>query len=452
MSTVVILSLGVALVLALPIAARVRAGRFDPFEPIFVFALAWGVMFVIRPIAIVVRDDRNFYGVDISSTLDKAVLLGLVGAVGFVTGHESRAAARLTARLPRHADLAPSGRAAVATLALGVAAMLTFVAYLAWAGGGDAFGVFLGGRGPELNDLLRDSPLWLWSLSLTIVPLALMAFAMAVVGRRLRLSLVAAVLVALALVRFLPTGTRLYLLMLVGGAVVFVYLNRGRRPGTAAIAAGLVLALVGSYTLLLFRYAETRESVGSAVDGLTSTPSRVFSPLTKRPDSEMAPALAGALTAIPTELPRRYGGVTLGDLLSRPIPRQLWSGKPQPHIIVVTEKVWPVARETGDFQPNFTPLLAFYWDFGLVGAFAGLVLYGLLARVGYLCLLRQPKNWRVQLAYALVLWTLVVAVRADPVFLVFHCVVMFAPLLLFGRLRARPVSEEIPGSSRRSPA
>ena len=85
MSTVVLLSIGVGIVLVLPIAWRVRQRRFDPFEPVVIFALAWGVMFVVRPIAIVVRDDTNFYGVDIGSTLDTSVLLGLVGAVAFRT-------------------------------------------------------------------------------------------------------------------------------------------------------------------------------------------------------------------------------------------------------------------------------------------------------------------------------------------------------------------------------
>ena len=87
MTSVVVLSITVAIAVVLPIAWRVRQRRFDPFEPIVVFALAWGVMFVVRPIAIVVRDDTNFYGVDISRTLDEAVLLGLLGAVGFVAGH-----------------------------------------------------------------------------------------------------------------------------------------------------------------------------------------------------------------------------------------------------------------------------------------------------------------------------------------------------------------------------
>ena len=86
MSSVVLLSVGVFAALVLPVGWRAARGRFDPFEPILVFALAWGVMFVVRPIAIVIRDDTTFYGVDIEATLPKAVLLGLVGAVGFVTG------------------------------------------------------------------------------------------------------------------------------------------------------------------------------------------------------------------------------------------------------------------------------------------------------------------------------------------------------------------------------
>jgi len=157
----------------------------------------------------------------------------------------------------------------------------------------------------------------------------------------------------------------------------------------------------------------------------------------------MAPALAGALLAIPSELPHRYGAATFGDVAARSIPRQLWDGKPQPHTIVVTEAVWPEAREKGNFQPAFTPLMSFYWDFGLLGAFVGLAIYGWFARLGYQYFLRESGNTMVQLVYALALWTLVVAVRADPVLLAFHSFIMFAPLLVIARVgsgRARPVT------------
>jgi hypothetical protein len=440
-SAVVILSVGVAVVLVLPLAWRVRQHRFDPFEPIVIFALAWGVMFVVRPIAIVIRDDTNFYGVDISPTLDKSVLLGLIGAVGFVVGHASRSSHGVAQRLPLlPAGLGP-GVLLYATLASMIGVFL-LVVFLLSAGGTSAIGTFLGGRSIEFDDVLRGSPLYLWSLSFVVVPSALLGLAVAVRDRRRSTVVVAAVLVALALVRAVPTGNRVYVLVLVGGAVTLLYLHRAKRPGLVAVAVGLTAALLGSYVLLVFRDAETRDSVTSSLERIAETPSRLFSPLTKRPDSEMAPALAGALLVIPSDLPHRYGGATLGDLAARPIPRHLWSGKPQPHVLVVTERVWPVARETGGFQPNFTPLLSFYWDFGLLGAFLGMTAYGWLARLAYRYLLRDFANMTAQVLYALVLWSVVFAVRVDPVLFAFHIGLMVVPVVVIARL----------GSTSRDPA
>jgi ABC-type amino acid transport system permease subunit len=433
-TAVVTLAVGVAIVLALPLAWRIAGRRFDPFEPIVVFALAWGVMFVVRPIAIVVRDDTNFYGVEIRSTLDQAVLLGLLGAVAFVVGHEVPMGPRLAHRLPRTSEVDPSLRLVVVALAVGGLATISFVGFLLWAGGVEALDTFLAGRSEEFDELLQGSPLYLWTFSFAIVPAALLAVAVAMMQRRTAVVLGAAALVGVALLRILPTGTRLYLLILVGGAVVLLYLRRGRRPGVVGVAIGLTAALVASYALVLFRDAYTRESAPSALEAVASTPSRVFSPLVEGPDAEMAPALAGALLAVPSELPHRYGAATLGDLVVRPIPRQLWSGKPQPHVITVTEEVWPVARATGNFAPNFTPVLSFYWDFGLPGVFLGLVLYGVLARLAYAYLLRQADNWVVQLLYALALWLLVLAVRADPVLLALNCFIMFVSVLAIVRV------------------
>lgn len=441
MSTVVILSIAVGVVVVLPVAWRVVRRRFDPFEPILVFALAWGVMFVVRPIAIVVRDDTNFYGVDIGPTLGEAVLLGLIGAVAFVVGYEARFTRSVARRLPRLPGEVLTPRALLAAGVVGMLSMLTFALFLLWAGGGSAFGAFLDGRSPEFNELLQGSPLYLWSLSLAVIPAALVGLAVAYVHRRADVILGAAALLVLALVRVVPTGGRGYLLMLVGSAVVFVYVHQRRRPGVVALALGLIVALVGSYALLLFRDAETRNRASSAV---VSTPSRVFSPLVKGPDAEMAPALAGALLAIPSELPHRYGAATFGDFAARPIPRQFWSAKPRPHTIVVTETVWPVARETGNFQPAFTPLMSFYWDFGLVGAFIGLALYGLGARLAYEYFMRDRGSTTVQLLYSLALWTLVVALRADPVLLLFHSLIMFVPLLVITRIGSRRSSTTSP--------
>jgi hypothetical protein len=57
-----ILVVAIAAVLLVPIARRVRAGRFDPFEPIVRFATAYGVMFVVPPAAMLAKDAVSYTG------------------------------------------------------------------------------------------------------------------------------------------------------------------------------------------------------------------------------------------------------------------------------------------------------------------------------------------------------------------------------------------------------
>lgn len=430
MSATAILIVGVGVVLSLPLVWRIARRRFDPFEPVFIFALAWGAMFVVRPTAMLIRDDLIFFGVDIGPTLDKAMLLALLGGSAFVVGHEAFLARILSSRAPRVSSAWSSTRALVgACIAAGLGTAF-LAAFLFSIDGASAIGTFLRGRSSEWDALIRDSPLFLWWLSLLVVPAALVAFMVAMTRPRVREVLLAAFLIGLALLRTLPTGSRLNVLVLVGAMMVFVYLHRQRRPGLVAIALGLLVALTLSYAFLFFRYAETREDVPSAIKGLVSTPEHVVAPVLWGADAEMAPALAGALQVIPSELGYRFGRATFGDLVSRPVPRVLWEGKPLPHTHQVTAAVWPGPRELGGFDPAFTPLMSFFWDFGLLGVVVGLFTYGLIARFTFEYLLRAEDDGRVQIAYAAALWTVVVAARFDPVLLVMHTVVVFGPLLV----------------------
>ena len=349
MSTVVILAIGVAITVALPLVSR--RGRFDPFEPIAIFALAWGVMFVVRPIAIVIRDDTIFYGVDIGATLDEAVL---------------RPAWRLRRRVPpsprgsyrpatsaspdqvdtRSTPAGPSGAAAT-----GVVALLLF---LLPSGGVSAIGTFLGGRGAELDELLATSPMYLWWASLLVIPAALVAVAVAVAERRPSTVLVAAVLLGIALVRTIPVGNRVYLLVLGGGIVVFLYLRVRSRPGLVVLVVAPLLALFVSKAArpALRRTARTwRRSSGS------SRRRHAFRLILEGPDAEMAPALAGALSVVPDQLPHRTEAQR-SAILRRPIPRQLWAAKPPPPGQEVVESCGrkPV-RPVGSTRRSRRPLL-----------------------------------------------------------------------------------------------
>ena len=91
-----------AVVLVLPIAVRVVTGQFDVFEPILYFALAWGGMFVARPIAMLVNQDfvasQAGYA-EVSQTFDKMLLLALIGGVAFIVGYELPVGSELARRL-----------------------------------------------------------------------------------------------------------------------------------------------------------------------------------------------------------------------------------------------------------------------------------------------------------------------------------------------------------------
>ena len=442
MSATAILIVGVGAVLALPLAARLSRRRFDPFEPIVIFALAWCVMFVVRPAAILIRHDTDFYGVDIGPTLDRAELLGLAGAVAFVVGHELSLGRRAAARLPTPPeDVAPGTALRAAFVATGLG-LVAFALFVASSGGFHTLDVFFHGRSLEFNLLIEKSTTYLWYGSLLVVPAALVGFAVALMDRRPVTVFSAALLSTLALLRTVPIGNRIFILLLVGTAVVFIFLRARRRPGVAVVSVGLAVALVGSDLALTFRDPETRSGPAAMLRGLVITPSRVVSPLTKGADAEMAPALAGALLAVPSELPRRYGMATFGDFFIRPIPRRLWAGKPVSPGHEVTDKVWPVAVATGDFDPAFTPLLYLYWDFGIPGVFVGMAMLGIGARALYEYLVRHERSPLAQLLFAAGIWYLVIAVRYDPVSVIVWGIILFVPIVIALVWGAPPRSDE----------
>ena len=256
--------------------------------------------------------------------------------------------------------------------------------------------------------------IYLWYGSLVMVPAALVSGAVALTSRAASAIVLALVLWALALLRVVPTGARTFLIVLVGGFVVFVFLRMSatawrprdlpcacRRAGR--VARGARGARPRDASRRPDGRAEHRLGAGSCALAAV-----------RGPDAEMAPALAGALTAIPDPLGYRFGGATVGDLVLRPVPREVWAGKPLPPVTVVTKEVWPVAVETGGFNPAFTPVMSFYWDFGIFGVFVGMGLLGVLARALWEYFLRFHASFAAQLIYATALCYFVVVLDTIP--------------------------------------
>jgi hypothetical protein len=269
------------------------------------------------------------------------------------------------------------------------------------------------------------------------VPASVALVALATKERSARIGVLAAPVVALALVRTVPTGDRIALLPMLGGLLVLAYVMRERRPRVPVLIGIALAALVASYFLLHTRDPADRLTAGSAIERLSDRPQEVFDPILAGADSEMVLALSAALTVVPEQLSYRWGGATLGDLATRPIPREIWPEKPRPPGDTVVATVWP--QFYPGLDPAFSPLLVLYWDFGLAGVALGMGLFGTASRVLYEWFRRHRRVFAAQLIFAVGVWFIAIGARNDPVDTIVLGAFLLAPVVLVSAIASSRV-------------
>lgn len=431
------LVIAIAVVLATPIVARVVRRRFDPFEPMMIFLLAYGVMFVVRPASMIAAHHLAYDGpdssTDVSATFTKMLVLALLGAVSFVAAYETALGRRLANRWRGLGDLA-SRRVIIAALVIGAAGIASFAAFLASSSGISGLSIIFRGRTAELSREVQRTSFYFWYPFFLLVPATLVLFAVGLERRRKPLLVGALALGALFLLRTVPQGDRIAMLPLLGGTFVFYYVRRGARPSVVVLVAVALVALVGSAFLSDLRgRGDRHESVAQTIVR-SMDPARIVAPLVSGPDSEMAPVLAAALTQIPKKLHYTYGRTIFGDLVSRPIPRALWHDKPEPPRLKLISSLWP---GKGRGNPEFSVLLYFFWDFGVLGVFGGMFVFGIAARALYEYFLTYRSSQATQVLYAMALWFVVIGLRNSPVDTLVQLVFVVFPAWLAVRVPAR---------------
>jgi len=441
---------GLGVVLVLPLIIRGLRRTFDPFEPIVVFALAYGVMFVARPASMLAHGDLSYYGVDIRGTLPLALLLALVGGVAFVCGYELRAGSALGRALPKPREI----KTRVGVVGAGIMIALALVALLVivWpVGGFRRFTILLEGQTWEVGQLLSARGLYPLMAAMLVIPAAILLLALGLRERRRGLLAAAALTFVFALGVMVPLGARTFLLPLVGGCVTLAYVRRGARPRAVTVVALAMFAFVASYAAITVREPGKRAHLDRHLQEFIQRPWVAFSPVTEGEDANMAPVLAGALRVVPSDLDYRYGAATLGDLVLRPIPRTVWPGKPKPSRLRVVSTVWPSLAPDG-FQPEFSPLLVFYWDFGIAGVFAGMAFFGIACRMLYEWFLRHRTNFAAQMIFAISLWLVPAGARNDPVETIVFACVLVLPLIVLERVSGwrRPLPTPVGAQARSS--
>ena len=430
-TNLLILALGVTV--ALPLALRIAHGEFDVFEPIVFFALAWAGMFIARPIAMLATN--NFLApqagyAEVSSTFDQMLLLALLGAFAFIVGYEIPVGRDLAARLRPSIefDTRLATRLTLFVAFIGIGAYGTF---LILAGGLPALLLLLQGRSRELIGLVDASSKYLYVAPQLLVSLPLVLLEIQRRTGQRRYWLLAGLIASMLAIIAIPTGSRIALLPLAGGLTVYYFVARGRRPRVLVALLVLYLAVALSTVVGSSRSAgsEARSSLGDTFRQQLLNPSKAFAPLLTGPDAEMAADLAAALVVVPRDIGHTFGGATVGDVLTRPIPRSLWANKPTPPRERVIAEIAPYRYRVGLSNPEFSTLFVFYIDWGTIGTML-MAAWGIVFRFAYEALRLHSAAAIVRVGFALCIPFVIVAMRDSPVDTLQRASFMILPALV----------------------
>ncbi|MPZ21994.1 MAG: oligosaccharide flippase family protein [Dehalococcoidia bacterium] len=411
----------IGVLLLVPMAQRFATRTFDIFEPLTIFTVAYGLMFVARPIAVLVTDSTALarpggptYLLEPGYT--QMLVVALIGLVGFQAGYLCGPGRRLAAslRLPNlgwHADTAIA-----AALVFALAGIALFGLFVWQAGGVEVVRSLWSGRDPSQSELFRASTGYFYQGTFLLVPATLLLLATGADRKKLGPILLAACLGALVLMRAGPTGGRMLLLLLAGSLITYAYLRTGKRPGAMAVLAFLVVVFVALTFLRDARTQAVREDQGlaSVFAASVTQPGDGIESFLLGADTQMADALAVAVQVVPEEQGYRYGGATMGDALTRPIPRVLWDDKPLPPREQLISSLWPTHYQLGLANPEFSVLAWFYLDLGVAGVLVGTLVMGVLFRAVFELYRRQSASAVVQALYASLVPVMVIALRDSP--------------------------------------
>jgi hypothetical protein len=383
---------------SLPLAVAALKRRLDIFEPIHLFALSYAVLFVVRP-AFDLAGHRSlpvWVNHIIDPTYKQALLVGIVGAIGFYSGYALRIGRDLgrRLRLPTGVWSKPDLRTYVlfaTLLSLGVFALFARQIGLA------SVGSLLKGRGGgsilhTSSGYLYTAPLWLASLGILILA----------ISERWRSAngAMAFGLIAFSQVLTIGGGDRSWTLPVLAMITAVWYLRRGTQPSLSMIAVGIAITfVVGISAARDYRDPYAHGSTFSkSVAKPILDPRGALNQFFEGADTAMVVNLAVEMQFVPKEIPFKYGATYLGAL-TRPIPRALWPTKPQAADTELTEKIFPtIARGGGGF--SFSLFGEPFFNFGWLGVFVIPALLGILWRALYVWFRRAPRNESVIALYA----------------------------------------------------
>jgi len=402
----------IAAVLAAPIGARAVRRELDLFEPVVIFGAVWGLMFVVRPLVILVTDQTLLRGrYNVEEGITDALVVGLVSALAFHVAYwVSIRRPKLRRQYVRRGPPAAWAIVLPATIGFGVMGALAGSTITEAAAGASVAYEYL-------------APL----LTIPVVALLL----------RRGNTVLACVLLAVSVLGFLGLGKRAYVIWPLSTAFVYWYMAKRRRPRFALMAAIVVFAILPVFTVLEVAREQGSTPVAALSQPETRDPGAAVERFSEGDTTAMFLALA---LQMQTEGPtwQQRPGYWVYSTPTRWIPRVLWPSKPLGSAEYLYSLYFPQLYGRAKGSTAFTLASEFYFDLGMVGVALG------LAGVGWLCgalwlwvKSRQDDPWTWVL-YAPVFGVATILFRGDVGLASGLALFVFGPLIL-ARWTAKPV-------------
>jgi oligosaccharide repeat unit polymerase len=384
----------------LPFLIAAVSRRFDPFEPIYIFAFSYAILFAVRPAFDLARGLPLWVGYSVDPGYVSAIGLGLLGCLGFYAGYFFGPAADIGRRIPtlRGTWVAPSLYLFIAFAT--ALALFLFAIFVAESGGVAFLIALLQGRNAVSEAAIVGGPGYLYSAPLWLTSLAVLLLALSSRANKVQITF-GFLLLLISQIAAIGLGDRSWTLPAIAAVLMLWYLVRDRRPSIGLIVLGLAVLFVVGITLpRQYRDPVFRGStLGQTLATTLSDPSAAVTDFFQGGDTAMVDNLAVEVQFVPSTIPHQLGTTYVAEL-TRAIPHDVWPDKPISSDKQLMKTIWPVF-DMGGVGFAFSVFGEPYLNFGLAGTIVFGALFGVFWRALYVWFIKHRRNRTTMALYAL---------------------------------------------------
>ncbi len=364
------------------ILPRLIQRRYDPFEPISVFAFSMSIFLIMRPVAMLTANDFEWRGYNVMSMFEKGMLVGLLGVVAFLVGYYlpvGKAIGRSITFSVQEISLP-----AIAAFGAFCALLATAAVWLFYAQTGQSVDALFSVSRPTDDVFTRETVGYIYQAPLLCLPALLCATYLCKQGRYAVGTIIVGLCVP-SVLYYYGQADRAVLTAIALQPVILLYLLANKRPSLILMTLGVVV--------LFFLYSGFRDARNDADDvGLTTALKSNITDLDNTwtsfglgPDSASSAGLMFLVGFMPDVL-QFSPGSSVSTLAVQGVPRKIWASKPRIPEEQIVEAAFPEAYARNRAGTTFTAMGTFYFDSREYGVAVGMLLSGIILSAAWAAL------------------------------------------------------------------